>query len=315
MDFEIRSVSPDDIETDDRTFRITTNTDETDLVTSIRAVGLLQPPVLTKKESGYRVVCGFRRIFACRAVNMASIPARILPSNTPEMVCAHIAISDNSFQRPLNLVEQSRGYALVRRFAGGSSSWLKMVESTGLASSQTAMDRIMPVTDMPVSLQEALLEGSIALPVALQITQLNDDDARTLCTFFRQITTGLNVQRELLELITEISLRDNTSIARLIEVDDIAEVMDKGDRSAPQKVRELRTILRSKRYPELSKAESLYIQKIKSLKLDPHIQLAPPRFFEGSTYRLTLSVDSRRQLKSMQQQLNKLVDHTDLLPE
>jgi ParB family chromosome partitioning protein len=315
MDFKICSVSPDDIGTDDRTFKISTNTDETDLVASIRTIGLLQPPVLISKESGYRVVCGFRRILACMALNMPSIPARILPPDTPGMVCAQIAISDNSFQRPLNLVEQSRGYALARQFSGGSSVWLKMVESTGLASSQTAMDRIIPIADMPASMQEALLEGSIALPVAVRITQLNDDDARALCTFFRQISTGLNVQRELMELITEISLRDGIAITRLIEMDEIAAVMENGDRSVPQKVHELRIILRSKRYPELSKAESLYLQKVKSLKLDPCVQLQPPPFFEGNTYRLTLSVHSRRQLNSLQHQLKKLIDHPDLLPE
>ena len=46
-----------------------------------------------------------------------------------------------------------------------------MVESTGLACSQTAMDRIIPVAGMPVSLQDAILEGSIALPIALHINQ------------------------------------------------------------------------------------------------------------------------------------------------
>ena len=315
MDYKICSVSPDEIGTDDRTFKITTNTDETDLVASIRTIGLLQPPVLIEKESGYQVVCGFRRIQACRALNMTGIPARILPPNTPGMVCAQIAISDNSFQRQLNLVEQSRGYALARQFSGGSASWLKIVESTGLASSQTAMDRIIPIADMPVSLKEALLEGSIALPVALRITRLNEDDAKALCTFFRRISTGLNVQRELMEFLTEISRRDGIAIARLIEMDEIAAVMENGDRSVPQKVRELRMLLRSKRYPELSRAESRYLQKVKSLKLDPCVQLQAPPFFEGNTYRLTLSVHSRRQLKSLQHQLKKLVDHPNLLPE
>jgi ParB family transcriptional regulator, chromosome partitioning protein len=315
MDYKLSPVSLDQIETDDRTFKISTNENETDLALSISAIGLLQPPILLKQEFGYIVVCGFRRIAACAALAMACIPARILRSDFSKITCAQIAISDNSRQRPLNIVEQSRAYNLVRRFAEGSSAWCDIVESTGLAVSQTAMDRIIPVADMPVAMQDALLEGSIALPVALHINQLNPDDASAFCVFFRTLTTGLNVQRELVELISEISIRDGISIVRLMEQDDISAILANRDFSAPQKVRELRLMLKAKRYPELSRAEALYAQKLKSLKLDPRVQLHPPRFFEGNTYRLSLTVDSRRQLKSLKTELEKLIQHPTLLPE
>jgi len=65
----------------------------------------------------------------------------------------------------------------------------------------------------------------------------------------------------------------------------------------------------------LSKAETAYHQKLKTLKLNPRVQIHPPRFFEGKSYRLSLTIDSRRQLKSMQSELDKLVHHPSLLPE
>ncbi|WP_319409881.1 hypothetical protein [uncultured Desulfosarcina sp.] len=177
------------------------------------------------------------------------------------------------------------------------------------------MDRIIPVAGMPVSLQEAIIEGSIALPVALQINRLEHDDALALCGFFRQVTTGLNIQRELLELISEISFRDDIPIAVLIEQADIGEIIGNSDFPAPQKVQHLRMMLKAKRYPELSMVEASYYQKVKSLKLNPHVQIHPPRFFEGKSYRLSLTVDSRRQLKSLQSELEKLVHHPNLLPK
>lgn len=316
MDYKISPVSLDQIETDDGTFKITTNTDTTDLAMSISTIGVLQPPVVMMKKKGvYMVVCGFRRIAACAALMHDSIPARILASDVSQLACAQIAISDNSMQRPLNVVELSRAYALVRRVVDGSPGWRKIVESTGLPGSQTAMNRIMPVADMPLSMQNAILEGSIALPVALHISQLNEDDARALCILFRTLTTGLNVQREIVELISEISLRDDIPIVRLMEQDDIAAIIDSGDSPAPQKARELRMMLKAKRYPELSMAETSYNRNLKSLKLDPRVQLQPPRFFEGNKYRLSLTINSRQQLKSLQPELEKLVQHPTLLPE
>ncbi|BBO67009.1 hypothetical protein DSCA_09390 [Desulfosarcina alkanivorans] len=315
MDYEISPVSVDQIETGDHTYKITTTADETGLALSIGAIGLLQPPILLKKGCGHVVVGGFRRIAACAALNMSAIPARILRSDASPLTCARIAISDNSWQRPLNIVEQSRAYALVRRCAEGSSDGQEIIASAGLPSSHTAMDRIMPVADMPASMQNALLEGSIALPVALQLIQLNEDDAGALCSLFRTLTTGLNVQRELVDLISEISLRDDIPIVRLMAQDDIAAITGNENMPAPQKVGELRGLLKTRRYPELSEAEALYHRNLKSLRLDPRIQLQPPRFFEGNTYRLSLRIDSRQQLKSLQPELDKIVRHPALLPE
>ena len=101
----------------------------------------------------------------------------------------------------------------------------------------------------------------------------------------------------------------------LIEQDDIAAILENKDSPAPQKVNKLRLMLKSKRYPELSRAEASYTQALKSLKLDPGLQFQPPPYFEGKTYRLTLTIASRRQLKSLQSEIDKLILHPDLIPE
>lgn len=315
MDFKITPVSLDRINTGDHTYRITTKTEKDELALSISAIGLLQPPVLMKNRHGYTVVCGFRRIQACTSLNIAKIPARILDAHYPKIACAQMAISDNSSQRLLNIVEQSRAYALVSRFADRSTAWRGIVESAGLASNQTAIDRILPVAGMPDALQDAILEGSIALPVALSINRLKTDDARILCNFFKQVGAGLNIQRELLALVSDISLRDDIPIAMLLEQSDLTDIMCNADFSNPQKVQYLRMNLKAKRYPELSKAEASFKQELKALDLNPRVQINPPQFFEGTSYRLCLRIDSRRQLKFLQSELDKLVGHPNLLPE
>ncbi|MGA6925838.1 MAG: ParB N-terminal domain-containing protein, partial [Desulfosarcina sp.] len=120
MEIEITPVSVDRIDTADHTFKITTNTDTNDLTSSIGSVGLLQPPILMPTAKGYRTVTGFRRIAACEGLNLTPIAARLLPPDTSPMVCAQMAVADNALQRPLNLIEQSRAYALLNRLAGHS---------------------------------------------------------------------------------------------------------------------------------------------------------------------------------------------------
>ena len=47
---------------------------------SIREVGLLNPPILAEGPIRYQVVSGYRRIAACRQLDIQEIPVRIMAS-------------------------------------------------------------------------------------------------------------------------------------------------------------------------------------------------------------------------------------------
>lgn len=314
MDYDIHTVSLDRIDTSDRTFKITTTIDKSDLTPSIRCVGILQPPVLIEKEKAWCVVCGFRRISASEAMNLKEIPAFVVNARSLEE-CARMAISDNACQRSLNVVEQARAYALIRRVVNRTEAWVEIAAASGLPVSQAAIERILPVADMPETLQAGLLSGSIALPVALQINRLSDTDALALGNLFAKISAGLNVQRELLETILDISKRDRSTVAELIVNEKIDAILNDSETPIPQQVQKLRMLLKKMRYPSLSQAEKSFEDTLKSLKLNSRLQLQPPRFFEGKTYRANLSFDSCEQLRLLQAELDKLIQHPHFLPD
>jgi len=314
MDYDIQPVPLDRIDTSDHTFKITTTIDKTDLTPSIRSVGILQPPVLIEKGDRWCVVCGFRRISASKALKMKETPAFVLDGRSLAQ-CARIAVTDNACQRPLNVVEQARSFALINRIEAHPEARAKIAATSGLPASQAAMDRILPVADMPEFLQAGLLSGNIALPVALQIDRLNDTDAKALGTFFGQISTGLNIQRELLDTILDISKRDRATVADLIGNEKIQAIVNNEEISVPQRVQRLRLLLKKLRYPSLSRAEEAFDNLLKSLKLNSRLQLQPPRFFEGKTYGANLSFDSREQLRMLQTELDKLIHHSHFLPD
>lgn len=316
MDCNSTHVSPGDIDRSDHTFKITTASETADLVRSISAIGLLQPPMVTEANDRLVIVCGFRRLAAMAAMNEEKpIPVRRLSSSTPKRVLSSIAISDNTFQRQLNVVEQARSYALIRDLCGPADDWRQVAEACGLPGSGKAMDRILPIVDMPEVLQQAIVDGSIALPVAHQINALADEDRDAVIMLMRQLTTGLNVQRELLELLTEIGRRDAMTIRSLLTRPRVAEILDNDQTATPQKVQQFRGLLKTLRFPTLSRVEQNYRQALKALHLSPRIQIQPPPFFEGKSYRVTLTVDSRQQLKSLQHALEQLIATPDILPE
>ncbi|MBW2013345.1 MAG: ParB N-terminal domain-containing protein, partial [Deltaproteobacteria bacterium] len=64
MRFKQKIVKLSLIDSNDDSFRITTRRNIDHLMASIDHVGVLNPPLLIEKKSGYKIVCGFRRIEA-----------------------------------------------------------------------------------------------------------------------------------------------------------------------------------------------------------------------------------------------------------
>ena len=128
-------VKIDRVRLDDRTFSVSFGGDglETSgqgadfsldaLADSIKRIGLINVPSLIRLGDGTHViVCGFRRVAACARLGMDEIKAHILEAEVTPLDCAKRAIADNSFSRPLNLMEQANAAALLSRFMTASGS-------------------------------------------------------------------------------------------------------------------------------------------------------------------------------------------------
>jgi hypothetical protein len=64
-----------------------------------------------------------------------------------------------------------------------------------------------------------------------------------------------------------------------------------------QKGDRLRARLRKIRFPRLSQREEKFLQQSKRLHLPSGVQLVPPPFFEGQTFRLQIEFDDRKALE------------------
>jgi hypothetical protein len=85
-----------------------------------------------------------------------------------------------------------------------------------------------------------------------------------------------------------------------------------------QKGDQVRARLRKIRFPRLSQREEKYLQQSKKLDLPSGIQLVPPPFFEGQTFRLQIEFDNREALGDKAAYVMGLVknnDFSDLLED
>jgi ParB family chromosome partitioning protein len=299
-----------DIDLADTFFRITTRTELDDLGLSIQKLGLMHAPVLKYNPPGYIIVCGFRRIAACRNLGWTQIPARILRKNFDLFEMVQLAVADNALQRPLNLIETSRALKLLTGINAEKEA-LAVAADLGLPISPAIVPKLIKICDLSQAIQKGILENVIDLSMALELDKFNPADGQALLGLFDYLKLGLNRQREMLLLLEEISLREEIPIQQLVSEEPLSHILEntKIDRSI--KRQKVRTYLRRRRFPMISKAETHYKAFVRQLKLGPNIMLIPPKEFEGMTYTLTIRFDNQKELQNAKEKLDKIIHHPD----
>jgi hypothetical protein len=137
-------------------------------------------------------------------------------------------------------------------------------------------------------------------------------DAEMLVALFNRLQLGLNRQRELLLLVTEIAKREDISIQQLIAEQPLQDILQKTELDYAIQRQQIRTLLRQRRYPAITEAEANYQKQVRQLKLGRHIQLVPPRDFEGTTYAMTLHFKNRQDLSDLNRKINKIIEQPAL---
>jgi len=295
----------------DDTFRITTRTDVSDLLGSIRHDGLTTPPLLIKKSSAFIIISGFRRIAACLKLEWKEITARILKPNMAEIDCLRLAIVENALQRTLNLIETSRCLRKLSFFITDTRHLAESASSLGLPDNPAIIDKIKNLSLLPWPIQSSILTDTISLAMAKELESMEADLAIAFVRLFEQLKIGLNKQREILTMVKEIARREGLSSQAVMSEKRFIEIMTHRDFDRSQKSRQLRSYLRRRRYPRIVEAEKKFEFHHKNLNLGNNIKLIPPKEFEANLYELNLTFSDLEQLKTLQVRLNKIIQHPD----
>jgi ParB family chromosome partitioning protein len=312
MCFKERIVKLSGVDLRDHSFRITTQETVDDLMDSIRHVGLLNLPVLLKKKSRHIVLCGFRRIEACRRLDRLDVKARILDSDTKTLECARYAITDNAFQRPLNLIEKSRSIRMLSNFFTDKRRLSKEMSLLGVPCHESVITTIKDICCFSNPLQNSILSEKISLTMALELHKMSKDLEAGFVNLFNLLNLSFNKQREVVTLIKEIALREDIPMAQILTGQDLKRILDHEDLDKNQKIRKIRTYLKQRRYPAITRAEQVFEEHRQNLKLGTGIQLIPPDNFESPTYFLKFSFKNLNDLKDLKKIFDPLIENPSL---
>lgn len=306
MIYKSLTVPIDNIDLDDDAYLITTEGILPPLLESIRTVGLINPPLLKKRnDQRYRIICGRRRILSCQKLGWSELPARIAPDTLADVDCLKLAISDNRSHRSLNLIEQSRGIVKLTPLLPEEDRFKTTCLLLNIPLNQKVFQKIKGLSTLPDAVQNGILQGELSLEGAVALFPFGPLEQIAFFELFKGLNLSQSKECELITLIDEIARHEAVSPIEVIESEPILEIMGEKGRNRSEKTRKVRACLKHMRFPAVMEAEDHFFANLKRLKLGNSIQLSPPPYFEGTTYKLHFSFKSLEELKQQLEVLTK----------
>ncbi len=103
----------------------------------------------------------------------------MLPTDIDDSTCVRLAIADNSFQRPLDLIETARALNLLAGVAADEMELSRQAAGLALPDNPSLMRKIMSLSTLPAGLQSRLAAGELSLAMALELKRLDSATAES----------------------------------------------------------------------------------------------------------------------------------------
>ena len=208
-------------------FKVKNDEEMTELMKSIADSGVLAPALARPKDGGgYELISGHRRLAACRALGMETMPVIIRNLTDEEAI---ITMVDSNLQRE-HILPSEKAFAYKMKLEaikhqGKASTQLAQklsVELVGDAAgeSKDQVRRYIRLTELIPDILQMVDDGKIALTPAVELSYLQDFEQEALFSIMDcdEVTPSLSQAQRLRRMSEDQTFTDRTAMQVLSEV-------------------------------------------------------------------------------------------------
>lgn len=163
--------------------------DLADLVSSIKAHGVMQPITVTERpDGGYELIAGERRFRASTEAGLATIPALVRVAGEQDKL--ELALIENIQRQQLNAVEEA--FSFKRLIDEFGLTQQQVADQVG--KSRSAVANTIRLLELPEIIKEALVEGKLSAGKARALLSLNSEEEQ-LAMFQGLLDKNMNVRQ------------------------------------------------------------------------------------------------------------------------
>jgi len=267
---------------------------------SLKKVGLLNPPLLLEsREGALDIIAGYRRIAALIELGHKNIPCRILKGHDLSPLDALLtSFYDNLATREFNPVEKGMVLRRLSYYLSGQEILSNYMVLLDLPAHQSTLETYISFDkDLDISIKEDLACGSVSEQTARALLGMVPGERRAVGDLFSKIKFNINQQKQLIELLIDISRITGDPIAKTLGEEQFQGILSSHSLNMPQKGRALLGLLRRKRFPTVTHAEETFKSKISRFHLPGNIRIQAPPYFESNYYRMEILFKNGVELK------------------
>lgn len=159
-----------------------------ELAASIKASGVLQPIIVRRKDDGYQLVAGERRLRAAAFAGLVEIPAIVRDVDDRQMM--ELALIENIQRENLNPMDEAHAYQALAEKVGLTHDQI----SERVGKQRTTITNALRLLGLPPEVREMVSRETISAGHARAILSL--EDAGDMITSARYVATkGFSVRR------------------------------------------------------------------------------------------------------------------------
>lgn len=304
MDFmETGSCRLSEINFKDRSYPFSFGATPQNLIESIKQVGLLQPPLLQAAATGYKIVCGRRRLEVLRQSGASDVEVKfwVAPEGQFKKLF-HRALWENLAQREFNPVETADIYNRALEVFSKDELRCELRPALKIPDRERFHKRYQTIAGFSPELRELVAAGIIDPESVDLINEWGDTELAALMALIAETGLRRNKLREVINRLEDLARRDRVSPCEPLARAGVA-VRDVEGRI---EISALRSQLQEQLYPHLTTARKNFAEKLEKLSLPADISLAAPPDFEGGEFRLSFSFSDRRQWQGACKKLNSI---------
>jgi len=311
-DSTLTQINVSEVDFSDRTYIFTFEPLMSQMVQSIRNIGLINLPILAQISSQpkYRIVSGLKRILALIHLRRTTFKAYVLHDieDNPSLNLFLMNFYENLSIRSLNPIEISiilNKLITIYHVPEQEivSTYLPLMQ---LGSHKKVLDMHLPLIKLEDNLKIGVVENFLSQELAVQLLDYTHDERQAVFELFSSLKLGKNRQKEFLRLLSDISHIVQRPLHEIIHQRLIQRILNSEKLTPPVKINKIRDLFRKMRYPIYSEAEEKFNQIIKELKLPPQIVLRHSPYFETDKYFLEIAFRNQKEFNNAQKIISKI---------
>lgn len=212
----------------DHPFKVKDDDEMTELMKSIAGSGVLSPALARPKEGGgYELISGHRRLAACKALGMETMPVIIRELTDEEAIITmvdsnlqreHILPSEKAFAYKMKLEAMKHQGKRTSAQLGQKLSVERIAADS--PDSRTQIQRYIRLANLIPEILRLVDNGKIALTTAVELSYLQASEQEVLSSIMDcdEVTPSLSQAQRLRRMSEEQTFTDKTAMQVLSEV-------------------------------------------------------------------------------------------------